>query len=120
MEAQWKAGDLAQIEPGRFVEVMYEPRDGKALVRDIDTSYRKMSVSDLWLFASAGDKNAVAEIRFRSDPSLPAAPLPGYIVSFVDVKVLRSATVDDLAPQYHCIMPGDPEFVSPWGSSDED
>lgn len=97
-KTQWKAGDLAQIEPGRFVEVMYEPRDGKALVRDIDTSYRRMPVADLWLFASAGDKNAVAELRYRTDRSLPA-PLPGYIVSFVDVTVLQPATVESLSRQ---------------------
>lgn len=93
---QWKAGDLAEIESGRFVEVMYEPTDGKALVRDIDTSYRKMSDGELWMWASAGDKNAVAEIRYRTDRSLPA-PLPGYVVSFVDVSVLRSATVEELS-----------------------
>jgi hypothetical protein len=96
METQWKAGDLAEIEPGRHVQVMYPPRDGKVFVRDIDTSYRRMSASDLWLFASAGDKNAVAEIRYRSDRSLPA-PLPGFVVSFVDVEVLRSATVESLS-----------------------
>ena len=42
MKIQWKAGDLAEIEPDRCVEVMYAPRDGRAFVRDIDTSYRKM------------------------------------------------------------------------------
>jgi hypothetical protein len=92
MEPQWKAGDLAEVESDQVVQVMYDERDGKVLVRDIDTSYRKMSVSDLWAFASAGDKNAVAELRHRTDPSLPA-PLPGYVVSYVDVSVLRSATV---------------------------
>jgi hypothetical protein len=95
-KAQWKAGDIAEIESGLYVEVMYEPRDGKVLVRDIDTSYRRMSVSDLWLFASAGDKNAVAEIRYRSDPSRPA-PRPGWLVSMVDVAVLQPATVESLA-----------------------
>ena len=88
MEPQWKAGDLAEVEPGWYVQVMYPPQDGRVFVRDIDTSYRRMSAADLWLFASAGDKNAVAEIRYRTDPSLPA-PLPGFVVSFVDVGVLR-------------------------------
>lgn len=96
MKNQWKAGDLAEIESDQFVQVMYDPRDGKALVRDIDTSYQKMSDGDLWLWASAGDKNAVAEIRYRTDRSLPV-PLPGYVVSCVDVAVLRSATVDELS-----------------------
>ena len=92
---EWRAGDVAEVTPDRYVEVMYPPRNGQALVRDIDTSYRKMSLSDLWLFASAGDGNAVAEIRYRSDPSSPA-PLPGFLVSFVDVGVLRSATVESM------------------------
>ena len=91
MKIQWKAGDLAEIEPDRCVEVMYPPRDGRAFVRDIDTSYRKMSMSGLWAFGSAGDSDAVAEIRYRSDPSRPA-PRPGCVVSFVDVDVLRPAT----------------------------
>ncbi len=92
---EWRAGDVAEVAPDRYVEVMYPPRHGRALVRDIDTSYRRMSLSDLWLFASAGDGNAVAEIRYRSDPSSPA-PLPGFLVSFVDVGVLRFATVESM------------------------
>jgi hypothetical protein len=93
---EWKAGDVAEAGPDRLVQVMYPPRDGQVFVRDIDTSYRKMSVSDLWAFALAGDTNAAAELRHRDNPSLPA-PLPGFVVSFVDVKVLRSATVDSLS-----------------------
>lgn len=89
---QWKTGDVAKAGPDRHVQVMYPPRDGRVFVRDIDTTYRKMSVSDLWAFASAGDKNAVAELRHRTNPNLPA-PLPGFVVSFVDVEVLQSATV---------------------------
>lgn len=89
---QWKAGDVAKAGPDRHVQVMYPPRDGQVFVRDIDTTYRKMSVSDLWAFASAGDKNAVAELRHRTNPNLPA-PLPGCVVSFVDVKVLQNATL---------------------------
>lgn len=88
---EWKAGDVAKAGD-RHVQVMYPPRDGQVFVRDIDTSYREMSVSDLWAFASAGDKNAVAELRYRTNPSLPV-PLPGFVVSFVDVGVLQSATV---------------------------
>ena len=117
---QWQAGDLAEIGSDRCVEVMYTPKDGRALVRDINLSYREMSDGALWLWASAGDGNAVAEIRHRSDPSLPAplpgcvvsagdgnavaeirhrsdpslpAPLPGCVVSFVSVDVLRPATI---------------------------
>lgn len=88
MESQWKVGDLAQIEPNQYVQVMYAPINGKVLVRHIDMTYRKMSMPDLWLFASAGDSNAVAEIWHRSDPGLPA-PVPGCVVSFVNVDVLR-------------------------------
>lgn len=88
---EWGVGDLAEIAPDRLVQVMYPPSGGKVLVRDIDTSYRQMPIAELWAFGSAGDKNAVAELRHRSTPGSPA-PLPGFFVSFVDVDVLRSAT----------------------------
>lgn len=89
---EWKAGDLAEID-GRLVQVMYPPSDGKVLVRDIDASYRKMSMAELWAFGSAGDSNAVAEIRYRSFPGLPV-PLPGFFVSYVATEALRIATVE--------------------------
>jgi len=89
--SEWNVGDLAEIAPDRLVQVMYPPSNGKVLVRDIDTSYRRMPIAELWAFGSAGDKNAVAELRYRSTPDSPA-PLPGFFVSFVDVTVLRCAT----------------------------